>query len=237
MKAPRRRFWIPLAVLLIWLVGAYFGLDYHLVGLLRGDAYYQGMPTSYWHDVATHQYQEQNGKGVSPSWLEQVKSLVRWRARRRGPDTLFKRDPAAQAVLLQLALDADAAHYLRVRALESCAGPPLSGDDRATVDRYLDDPDRNLRHAAAAILVRLNQSESALERLLGELKRELRDPSLARHQRASWSLWKLASDTPSLAISDLEKHITPMLKDEDPEVRERAGAILASFQVVRKMRE
>jgi hypothetical protein len=234
VKLPRRRFWIPLAIAGLALGCVRVGLHYHAIGLLRGDAYYRWMPTSYWRDVATHQIRKEE----PPRWLGHVERFIGWRPPPQGPDTpLFKRDPAAQAVLLQLALDPDTDHYVRVRAFETCAGPPLEAYDRVAVERCLVDPDDKLRRGAAGLLVRLNRSESALELIVADWKADLRASSALRRYRASYLLWELASESPSLDIDDLVRRIRPMLQDEDPDIRGCVEEVLERLEVVRAQRK
>src|SRR5437773_11987166 len=119
MKLPRRRYWVPLVLVVLLFLCVRFGLDYHFLALVRGDAYYRGMPTSFWRDVSSSWVL---GNQQPPHWLAR---LLRRPLPDRGPFAIFQRDPDAQKVLLQLALDQATDHDIRVRAFESCSGPAL----------------------------------------------------------------------------------------------------------------
>ena len=201
MKLPRRRYWMPLALLAVVLFCVRLGFDYHLIGLLRDDAYYRGMPTSYWRALATHQISEQH----APDWFQH---LIRRKLPDRGAATIFQGGAQAQAVLLQMALDPATDHYVRVRAFSSCSGPALNDGDCAAAQRCLTDDDREIRHAAAHLLLRLNKSDDALSMLLQELPEEMCDSSLPKSfQRAEAysSLSRLPATYPWIDIGRLEK--------------------------------
>src|SRR5687767_2366186 len=118
MKLPRRRYWVPLVLLAVFVACVQLDLHYHVLGLCRGDAYYRGMPTSFWRDVAAHEI-----PGHEPvRWLEFV---IRRPLPQRKATTLYQGGPAAQSVLLQLALDPVTKRYVRLSAFASCTGPEL----------------------------------------------------------------------------------------------------------------
>jgi hypothetical protein len=232
VKVPRRRFWMPLIAIALWLGCVHIGLHYHVLGVLRGDAYYRRMPTSYWRDVANHRVERE----TSPSLLRFIARFTGWRPPAEEPgNPLFKRDPAAQAVLLQLALDPGNNHEVRIRAFEACCGAPLAADDRRAAETCLLDADRALRHEAACLLVRLNGWESALQLLVADCKDDLRAGPSRRHY-AEGLLWRVAKDSPSVDIGDLANRLRPMLDDENADIRAAVEYALEVLELARAQR-
>ena len=226
MKLPRRRYWVPFLLLVTFICGVRLDLDYHVLGLFRGDAYYRGMPTSFWRDVATHYTPAHE----TPRWFERY---FRRQLPSRGPTTIFQGDPAAQSVLRQLALDAATDRCLRLRSFEKCIGPPLGDEEWAIANRHLSDDDRDIRHAAADLMLRLNKSEAALALLLQELLDEFCDSNLTKYHRAWWSLGYFPRNYPFVEIGVLEKRIVPLLQHQDHQIRRRADNLLKKLAEVK----
>src|SRR5687767_4017380 len=112
MKLPRRRYWVPLVLVVLLLVFARFDLHYHVIGWLRGDAYYQGLPTTYWRDAATFQL-----KGPSP-WRQTIHRWTRLPLPERDERfSLFTGEPEAAAVLGQLMVDSATDEQVRISAI------------------------------------------------------------------------------------------------------------------------
>src|SRR5262245_4654235 len=99
MRTPRRRFLITLLLVIVAGLCYHFDVYYHVKGWLRGDAYYEGMPTCYWADSLD----EGHGR---PEWLKSVYSFLGMKSSADIEfNEIFSGKPKTAGVLVQLLED------------------------------------------------------------------------------------------------------------------------------------
>jgi hypothetical protein len=123
----RRRLWVSVIVLVLFFIGAVAVLPttrYGILGLLRGEHFFRGMPTSYWRREVV-----QGLSGHAPSmidrWVANVERRLGLNPRAEAaPDAALKEgDPAAVPVLVDLLAD----KHEGVRVL-ACTGLTTVGE-------------------------------------------------------------------------------------------------------------
>jgi hypothetical protein len=109
----RRRFWLLLALLLLVVGGLLIvpAVRWPIYGWLKGEAFYQGMPTSYWRERIQNHLEARLARlrGVERPWIIEamgdlgisIENPVDW------PDVLGSDEPAAVPVLIELLAEDD----------------------------------------------------------------------------------------------------------------------------------
>jgi len=217
MKLPRRRFWVPLVLVVVVFACARFDLHYHVIGWWRGDAYFRGMPTTYWRNVATFAV-----KGP-PDWARWIPGIHR-PMNEQELLPLYRSDPAAAAVLLQLGVDPATVPEVRRAALWALdrLAPPLGDEERAAVQTCLADPNRDVRHAAAQLLVGRADSTEALQLLMRENIERLSEPAYMERLYAIGALVNLGVSCKAADVQEIRQRISPLRDDSNPTVRDFA---------------
>jgi hypothetical protein len=223
MKLPRRRFWVPLVLVVVAFACARFDLHYHVIGWWRGDAYFRGMPTTYWRNVATLAV---NGP---PNWARWIPGIHRF-VDPQEQLPIYRSDPAAAAVLLQLGVDSATVPEVRRAAFWTLdrLPRPLGEEERSAVQACLADANRDVRHAAAQLLVgRVDSAEAdskeALQLLMRENIERLSEPAYMERLYAIGALVNLGVTCKAADVQEIRQRISP-LREEDgnPTVRDFA---------------
>ena len=167
MKMPRRRFWLPLLLVVASVAFVQFDVHYHVIGWWRGDAYYKGLPTSYWRNAATFRI-----KGSTRPWLETLYRFVRLRpSADQTAAAIFAGDPDSAKVVAQLLNDGSTDPDVRDGLLNSLAGTgAVPSDDLATAVRpSLNEPRDSTRYYAACYLLKSDRDRTTAMRQILEV--------------------------------------------------------------------
>ena len=219
MKLPRRRYWLPFALLLAFLAIARFDLHYHLIGWWRGDVYFRGMPTSYWRDAAVYRVHG------PPKWLDVLHRILRFRPFDDSSRyAIFTGDPKSADVMSQLLNDQSLDPAVRECLIVEITGRGNASEEMAAVVRpsFHDDNDRIKLYAAYYLLDSETDSVLALQHLLEIYRTWARDPSPLGRRNAALHISSIAyghrqlDRRPFLAILHL------LEQDSDGRVREAA---------------
>jgi hypothetical protein len=150
VMSKRRKLWLFLASLvLLALVFAHPWPRYGVWGLLRGESFYRGYPTSYWSSVWSSK------SSVVKNWRRWIYDLIgtkeRW-----SPDMnrMFEGDPEATAVLLELLEDDE--EWVRRIAVNAIL--------RMEIRRETDEAARQAISAFVPALIQLHQSGTRYDR-------------------------------------------------------------------------
>lgn len=225
MKLPRRRFWVPLVLLLAIIGWVANDLHYHLLGWFRGDAYYKGMPTSYWRDAANHRYRE------LPAWEQ---AFYRW-TKIAPPKTeqrpaVFKGDPAASEVLQQLIRDKTTADEVRLLAMDSIRFSEQR-DDIAFRLTCIDDPHPEIRLESARLLAFWGVDPPTHTRIaVDACIAHFKDPSPSKRYGAVGSLRIFSLSHPEFEKQMLADAVALAINDSNPDVRAYAQTTLADIR-------
>jgi hypothetical protein len=168
-----RRIWLGLAMLLLLISGVLLvpSVRWPIYGWLRSEAFYQGMPTSWWGKEIEESYYLYVMPGGAEIWYGTPREplwdqLQRWLNLSTTPATvtadvpLLNGDPEALPVLLALVRAQDA----KVRRV-AIGGLMGQWDQRAEVIRALleavEDPDDEVRQKAIAVLQHMDPEAAA----------------------------------------------------------------------------
>lgn len=226
MKLPRRRYWVPLVLLVLLIVVARFDLHYHILGWLRGDAYYQGLPTSYWRDAATFQL-----KGPS-SWRQTIHRWTRLPLPEKDQRfSLFTGDPEAMAVLGQLIGDSATDEEVRIGAIYAVTrvGPEravLSDDIRAVLENCRREPGREIRFAAASQLLWFEDDiETSAKVIMEIISQQITDSSANERAIGAYRLIHLGR-CKAVDPAPIFRMLHGLQNDPDGRVREQANHVM-----------
>lgn len=200
----RWRLWLCLA--LVFLVGAgllYPPLKWRLIGWMRGEAFYQGRPTSYWRQkIQQYQHSTMEERQASHDhWMRKVEELVGLPS-----NDLFKHpytelnnpaavdNPAGVSVLVQLLQDSDP-HIRGTAALEIANYSPPTGPAVPILIDLLEDPDPYVRANAAMSLLGSKAKEA-----VPSLLRLLNDEDLGVRQAARQAICEIDPEAAAKAM-------------------------------------
>ena len=220
MKLPRRRYWVPLVLLPALCACAWFKVHYHFIGFWRGDAYYQGLPTSYWHDAASDQIQG------PPKWLGPI--FGGWFSTplaRTESLAVFRGDPKSVPVLIQIIEDPVADSSVRVEAIQSLSRLNERAPDELldALRKHLQDPKGQLSYYAAWQLLKRDDDPTLAVKLLFDWH--------VRNSKSPWPAYRegVVIMLNNLATCRLDIDPSPMLDalrilqdDSDAAVRDSA---------------
>lgn len=230
MKLPRRRFWVPLALVLVFVAFTKFDLHYHIIGWFRGDAYYRGLPTTYWRDAAMLQ-----SKGPGPL----REKLHRW-ARMPLPlkddqFPLFRGDSDAMPVLTQFVDDEATDKELRLQAMitirysvgqQQC----LSTEIKDALLRWIDSADRDIRFIAAREMLRFNaEVERSAKVMWHVITEQLNDPSPFERISATYRLHELGN-CKQVDLAPILRKLQELDSDSDRRIRIAASEVIDSLR-------
>lgn len=230
MKLPRRRYWVPLLLVIVFAACVRFHLHYHVIGLFRGDAYYRGLPTCYWRDSATTLV-----KG-SPSWIVRAYRFVGARPVNFTDYGIFSGEPESTAVLVQLLQDDFIDREVREHLLWALDRWQGKADEEllAAVRPYLDSQDDQARINAASFLVQQkDESSLPLERLIDAFEKWSRGTPVLRRMVTS-RIVKTAIDFPADKVPVLLDLLSRLQQDANPFVRADAAETLAKVRNLAK---
>jgi hypothetical protein len=237
-KLPRARFWLPLAAVVLFALCVRFSLHYHVVGFFRGDAYYQGLPTSYWRDAAAYRIHG------PPAWLRLVH---RWLPRPGHNDLLpvYKGGMEAMPVLRQLAEDQHTDVEVRLSVLRTfLIESAFRTSDKWDINdpqpvpvpevlevarRCFDDPNADVRLTSASLLLYGDNPEPAFQCLFECHLRRIQDVSPFERVGGISGLATLSRHCEGDRKEDLRKRIRAMEADANRMVREHAESVRVLF--------
>jgi hypothetical protein len=213
--------WLLLAIFLILLPSAAVWMDPTRVlwGTLRGEAFYDGRPTSFWR---SHVLQwDQTEKATRPlSWVAQLKEYLGWRGS-AGRPAVLKGDAAALPVLRDLLLDLDSS--VRQQAFDAVATTKPDFQPAVPVlTEALHNADIIVRWHAAQILLRKRPEEA--RETIPILLEMLQDGDVYYRERVAGlagSRW--ANEVARLELEHFHDVASQELMRIDPEAARRAG--------------
>lgn len=226
MKLPRRRYWVPLLLVVLFAASAWFDVHYHVIGWFRGDEYYRGLPTTYWRNLATYQL-----KGPS-AWQQ---TFHRWTGIAPPPKLekvdLFRGNPDADAVLTQLIDDQAVDEQIRLQAIYAFAGPGprrriLTDDNKATLQRCLNNSKPDIRFAAAhTLLISDEDAATSANVMLEIIRQQLKDAS-PNERIVGTNRLTILGACHNVDLDTLLPLLRQSQDDSDWRVREAAGRVL-----------
>jgi hypothetical protein len=219
MKLPRRRYWVPFALLLAFLAIARFDLHYHLIGWWRGDAYFRGMPTSYWRDAAVYRVHG------PPKWLDVLHRILRFRPFDNGNQyAIFKGDPKSAGVMSQLLNDQSLDPAIRERLIVEITGRGNASEEMAAAVRpsFQDGNDRIKLYAAYYLLDSESDSALAMQHLIEFYRNWAHDSSRSVRRNAALHISSIAYGHKQLDRRAFLAILHSLEQDSDREVREAA---------------
>jgi HEAT repeats len=175
MKRRRRRILVLLLLPLLCGLLLVPQVRWPMYGSLRGEAFYQGMPTSYWrHRIQQHERAKDAQKvTLNVDWIQKLKSVVGLLPDDLPPDILG-RDPETLAVRIELLRDSDDRVRAAVATNIGMIGPAAREVIPLLID-MLQDPSVDVQLSAAMGLYYFGQEAGealpSLRRLL-ELYRD-----------------------------------------------------------------
>lgn len=151
MRLPRRRFLIPLLLVIAGGIFFEFNVFWHINGWLRGDAYFKGMPTCYWANSLNEGY-------GTPAWQKKLLGYLGF------PSThlalcgnIYCKDPKVAPVLLQLATNSSNSPKVRSTGVACLIGDHFdhSGTEvtKVCLDIFADDREETELRTMAAVHV------------------------------------------------------------------------------------
>jgi HEAT repeats len=173
----RWRLWLCLAlVFLVWAGLLYPPFHWRLIGWMRGEAFYQGRPTSYWRQkIQQYQHSTMEERQASHDhWMRKVEEFLGLQSNDllKHPYTELNNpsavdNSAAVPVLLQLLQDSDP--LIRgTAALEIANYRRPTGPAIPILIDLLEDPDPYVRASAAMSLLDVKEAVPPLLRLLND---------------------------------------------------------------------
>ena len=171
-------------------------------------------------------------KGLPP-WRE---TLHRWTRMplpvKEDRFPLFRGDPDAVPVLLQLATDQALDEDIRCYAIRGIAFPldrlqgGLADDAKVVLQRCLGDAKREIRFAAAQVLLRFDEDvETSANVMLEIIRQQLKDASPNERIRATSRL-SILGHCHKVELDTLLPILRQLQDDSDRRVRELAGRVL-----------
>jgi hypothetical protein len=157
----RRWLWL----LLLLLVGASLlhpSVHWRLIGWVRGEAFYQGRPTTYWQQ-RIQEYQQltedERWSAWNDHWMRTVEKLLGLPPDDYHPAVLYHDDPATMPVRLELLRDANPDVRKAVALNIGVIGLPARPAIPILID-LLEDPDLSVQRTAANALMSYGPEEA-----------------------------------------------------------------------------
>ncbi|GEM_PF-7091409 len=232
MKMPRRRFWVPLVLAAALCACAWFNVHYHFIGWWRGDAYYQGLPTSYWHNTAAYQIHG------PPKWLGPIRGWFSSMLARTESLAVFRGDPKSVPVLIQIIEDPTADSFVRGTAIESLSRLNEKAPDELldALRKHLQPPNDQLRYFAAWQLLKRDDDPTLAVKVLFDwnVVNLSKDPTPSYRERAVIILDSLATCSPNIDPRPMLDVLRTLENDSDTDVRNSA---VEAIQKIRKFHD
>jgi HEAT repeats len=197
---------------------------YALRGLLSGECFYHGLPTSYWRSRIVGWDSYRFTSQPPTAWIRQLRE--RWWLGRIDEPSVLGGDPAAFPVLRELISDTgDGSERHQVRLFAIGALKSIGSEVRYrktvldAVGGCLHDPNMNVRLYAVAVLTTFGPEASAA------LGQALHDPERSVRLTAAQCLAEWGEGAAQALPSLMEVAAT----DSDEEVREKAALVVAKI--------
>jgi DNA alkylation repair enzyme len=220
MKLPRRRYWVLLVLVGGVCLGAWCDLHYHVIGWWRGDAYFQGMPTSYWHHAAVYHLHNKT------KWMELTDRFVHFR-RFDYPSrlALFRGDPKSARVVSQILRDESLDSTVRMTLLHSLCSTAIASEELvAAIRPSLNDANDLIKcFAAQCLLESKSDSALAIHRLMEVLQKWENDPNPTLRRCAMLHIVQVATCHQQLDRRQFLAILDRLAQDSDRDVRDAAA--------------
>lgn len=210
---------VSLAIVLAVVLATPFS-RYGILGLVRGESFYKGKPTSYWRGVAKdnvlflRQHMESRPVALTPTYFEQTQAFLGKLFTRGIEEPPDVKDPAALPVYIEM-LDAEDADVRWFAAMMFHNSEPPAETAIPRLIPLLHDHNTHVRQAAILAIWSI-EGEAAVPRLAHLLQDS--DPEIRR--------WTVAM---AIGSDESVNLVLPWLRDSEPIVRRRAANLLGDI--------